>query len=341
MQMAALCGFHFPSVFFARTPYMSMRVLVTGASGFLGAALVRRLAQDPDFQVVSGVRQVAKVEDGGEMLVLGDLADACFEAQQFKGVSVVVHAAARVHILKDDSSDPLQAFRQVNVAGTLSLARAAAAAGVRRFVFVSSIKVNGDASRAGFPFRADDAPAPRDSYGISKLEAERALQDLAAKTGMELVIVRPPLVYGPGVGANFRSMMRWLWRGVPLPLGGTDNRRSLVALPNLVDLLVLCLTHPAAAGQVLLVSDGVDVSTSELLAELGGALGRPARLLPVSSGFMRRLFALLGREALWQRLWGSLQVDIEKTRNLLGWRPPVPFKVALQETARHFREDSH
>lgn len=317
----------------------SVCVLVTGASGFVGAALVERLASEPDTRVLAAGRRVFPVAAGVEHRLLGDLGEACYAPVQFQDVDVVVHTAARVHVMRDTSLEPLTEYRRVNVEGTLALARAAAAAGVRRFVFLSSIKVNGEESRAGIPFSADDLPAPKDAYGISKLEAESALRSLAEATGMEVVIVRPPLVYGPGVGANFRSLMRWLQRGVPLPLGGISNKRSLVALPNLVDLLAVCIAHPAAANQVFLAGDGVDMSTSELLRRLGLALGCPARLISLPAVCMRVLLLSLGMERIWSRLWGDLQVDIGKTCRLLDWRPPVPVDVALREAAQGFQQD--
>jgi nucleoside-diphosphate-sugar epimerase len=218
------------------------------------------------------------------------------------------------------------------------LAEAAAAAGVRRFIFISSIKVNGEATLPGAPYTAEAQPAPADPYGISKLEAEQGLRALAADTGLEVVIIRPPLVYGPGVKANFLSMMRWLHKGVPLPFGAIHNRRSLVALDNLVDLLVTCIDHPGAANQTFLVSDGEDLSTSELLRRMGFALGRPARLLPIPSRLLDVAAAMLGKTALAQRLCGSLQVDIGKTRELLNWSPPVGVDEALRKTAEHFLE---
>ena len=319
-----------------------MRVLVTGASGFVGGALVRRLITEPDILAVAGVRALASApgDMACDFLELGNLEDGCLKAQQLKDVQVVVHAAARVHVMRECSSDPLTEFRRVNVDGTLSLARAAAAAGVRRFLFVSSIKVNGESTRANSPFRADDSPAPMDPYGVSKLEAEQGLLQIARESGMEVVIIRPPLVYGPGVRANFLSMMRWLHRGIPLPLGAIDNRRSLVALDNLVDLLVRCLEHPAAANQVFLVSDGEDLSTSELLRLLGLALNRPAHLWSWATPMLHTLLRITGRDALIQRLYGSLQVDIDKTRALLDWAPPISSDEALHLTAENFRRNA-
>jgi nucleoside-diphosphate-sugar epimerase len=253
-------------------------------------------------------------------------------------VDQVVHLAARVHVMNDKSLNPLAEFRQVNVEGTANLARQAAAAGVRRFVYLSSIKVNGEFTEVGRPFTADDAPVPEDPYGVSKYEAEQALHQIAADTGMEVVIIRPPLVYGPGVKANFESMMRWLERGVPLPLAAvTQNRRSLVALDNLVDLIVTCLNHPAAANQTFLVSDGEDLSTADLLKCMGAALGCPARLFHLPPGLLKLGAALVRKSGIYQRLCGSLQLDIAKTRQLLGWSPLVSVDEGLRRAAEGFR----
>jgi UDP-glucose 4-epimerase len=235
--------------------------------------------------------------------------------------------------MQEATADPLEEFRRVNVQGTLNLARQAAAAGVRRFVFVSSIKVNGEATQLGRPFTADDAPAPLDSYGVSKMEAEQGLREIALQTGMEVVIIRPSLVYGPSVKANFAAMMRWLKRGVPLPLGAIHNQRSLVSLDNLVGLIVTCLTHPAAANQTFLVSDGEDASTTELLRRMGQAMGHPARLIPVPTSWLKLAAAMVGKRDVAQRLCGSLQVDISKTRELLGWAPPVSLDEGLRRAA--------
>ncbi|MEO4046291.1 NAD-dependent epimerase/dehydratase family protein [Pseudomonas sp. CAU 1711] len=314
------------------------RVLVTGSSGFVGAALLKRLDDVPGIQAVAGVRRLPDISERSrrEYMPLGNLEECLVEPRQLQGLSTIVHAAARVHVMHERASEPLAVFRRVNVTGTLALAKAAASAGVQRFVFLSSIKVNGESSPPGLPFTADMEPAPADPYGISKFEAERGLLQIARETGMGVVIVRPPLVYGPGVRANFLSMMRWLAKGVPLPLGGIDNRRSLVALDNLVDLLACCIEHPAADNQVFLVSDGEDLSTSELLLRLGAALHRPARLWGGASPLLRRALQLAGRDALLQRLYGSLQVDIGKTCELLGWAPPVSVRRALQRTADDF-----
>jgi nucleoside-diphosphate-sugar epimerase len=312
-----------------------MKVLVTGASGFVGSALVSALSAGLAHSVVAVHRKPANLhlERVRPVLVEG-LTEAQDWTSALRNVDVVVHCAARVHVMDDASDDPLREFRKINVDGTLSLARQAAAAGVQRFIFLSSIKVNGELTELGKPFASDQPPAPLDPYGISKFEAEEGLRSLTRETGMELISIRPPLVYGPGVKANFLAMMKWLWRGVPLPLGGvTENRRSLVALDNLVDLIVTCIDHPAAANQTFLVSDDEDLSTAGLLLRMGNALGRPARLIPAPPKLLMLGAKLIGRPGVAQRLCGSLQVDISKTKELLGWSPPVSVDEALRKTA--------
>ncbi|WP_448646104.1 UDP-glucose 4-epimerase family protein [Pseudomonas mohnii] len=317
----------------------SKLVLVTGGSGFVGKSLIKTLCMDQRYKLIASTRHLSgSFPSDVSSVSVGTLDGDTDWQPALKDVGVVVHLAARVHVMRESDADPLTAFRKVNVDGTLNLARQAAVAGVKRFVFISSIKVNGEGTPFGKPYTADDVPAPIDPYGVSKHEAEQGLLALAADTGMEVVIIRPVLVYGPGVKANMLSMMRWLYRGVPLPLGAIDNRRSLVSIENLVDLIVVCLDHPAAANQIFLVSDGEDVSTTGLLRRMGASLGRPVRLLPVPPGLLRCLAVLSGKGAISQRLLGSLQVDIEKNYRLLGWSPPVTLNQALLSTARHFLE---
>ncbi len=241
----------------------------------------------------------------------------------------MVHTAARVHMMCG-SVDDLALYRQVNVAGTLTVAREAVAAGVRRFVFISSIKVNGEGTPPGRPFLADDTPWPTDAYGVSKLEAEQALSKLASATGMEVVIVRPPLIYGPGVKGNFSTLAKLVETGIPLPLGAVKNKRSLVGIDNLVSLITRCIEHPAAANRVFLASDGDDLSTAELLQMLAVARGRPCRLISVPTGLLHVGATLVGKKALAQRLLGSLQADITKTRELLDWEPPYTVDQGLR-----------
>lgn len=268
--------------------------------------------------------------------MVGDLEATTDWRTALDGVDSVVHLAARVHVMQDTASDPLAEFRRVNVAGTLNLARQAALAGVRRLVFVSSVKVNGEGTMPGRPYTADDVPAPLDAYGVSKHEAEVGLREIAKATGLEITIIRPVLVYGPGVGANFLAMMRWLYRGVPLPLGAIHNRRSLIAVDNLADLILTCLDHPGAANQVFLASDGEDVSTTELLRRTAQALGKPERLLPVPVPLLNLAARLLGKQDFAQRLCGSLQVDIGKTRAMLEWTPPLSLQAGLVLAAQDF-----
>ncbi|VVP74777.1 UDP-glucose 4-epimerase family protein [Pseudomonas fluorescens] len=313
------------------------KILVTGASGFVGSALVIRLGSSLKYNVIAAVRSLHSTFPAGVAVCnVGDLSHATDYNDALIGVDVVVHAAARVHVINEKESDPLAMFRSVNVEGTLNLARQAANHGVKRFIFLSSIKVNGEGGRKIRPYRSEDSPNPLDPYGVSKLEAEVGLQQIAKYSNMEVVIIRPPLIYGPGVKANFYTMMRWLNRGVPLPLGAIYNKRSFVSVDNLVDLIYTCLEHPNAANEIFLVSDGQDLSTTELLRHMGHSLGKPARLIPVPECLVRTAGMLLCRRALSSRLLDSLQVDIDKTRNVLGWHPPISVTQALNSTAQYF-----
>lgn len=310
-----------------------MSLLVTGSTGLVGRALLKRLATQGGQPIRAGLR-ISGDDDlppGVTALRMPSLDANADVRTALPGTGTVLHLAARVHVMDDRAADPLAAFRAVNTAGTLNLARQAAVAGVRRFVFVSSIKVNGEATEAGHPFRHDDTPRPQDPYGTSKREAEDGLREIAAASGMEVVIVRPPLVYGPGVRANFATLMRAVQLGLPLPLGAvTHNQRSFVALDNLVDLLITCIDHPAAANQTFLVSDGEDLSTTDLLRRLGLSLGLPARLLPVPPWLLRASARLVGKGDVAQRLLGNLQLDIDHTRATLGWAPPIRVDEGLR-----------
>ena len=314
-----------------------MKILITGASGFVGSAAAG-VFDAKGWDVVAQSRQQGRTTPAHPRIrhVTAELADPTLLAPHLVGTQAVLHTAARVHQVSDSSSNPLQLYRQVNTEQTLALAHLAAQQGVKRFVFLSSVKVNGEWSAPGQPLTADGPTQPTDPYGISKCEAEAGLRAMALHTGMEVVIVRPPLVYGPGVKANFLTMMQWLQRGIPLPLGAISNQRSLVGLGNLVDLLEKCSMHPAAANQTFLASDGNDVSITELLYALAHALKVKPRLIPVPQTVLEGVLSLLGRADMAQRLCGNLAVDIDKTRSMLDWTPPYTLAQGLQATAAHY-----
>jgi len=312
-----------------------MNILITGANGFVGSYLAKKLSYVPELKLTLAAR-VASPAQWGKSFKVNQIDSNTEWSEAVIGCQYVIHTAARAHIMKDEAADPLTEYRRVNVDGTLNLARQAAKAGVRRFIFISSIKVNGEQTSFGRPFTAEDIPVPVDAYGISKYEAERGLLKISADTGLEVVIIRPPLVYGPGVKGNFSSMMRVVKKGYPLPLGSINNKRSLVALDNLVDLIITCINHPAAANQVFLAGDGEDLSTTELLRGVAKAAGVSSRLIPVPVSVLRFVASLLGKKEVSQRLLGSLQVDISKTRDLLGWTPPL----SVEEGLRHCLVDN-
>jgi nucleoside-diphosphate-sugar epimerase len=315
-----------------------LQVLVTGATGLVGEAVVFRLLLDKRYTPVAAVRATTRLS-GLCRIVPFDL-ELPTGMPELRGIDVIVHCAARVHVMNEKGADGLAAFRKINVEGTVRLARRAAECGVKRFIFISSIKVNGEGTPRNKTFKATDLPAPVDAYGISKREAEDAIRQVCEETGMELVVIRPPLVYGPGVKANFLSMVRWLDRGIPLPLGAIDNRRSLVAIGNLTDLVLTCIDHPAAAGEIFLVSDGEDLSTTQLLRRTALALGKSARLLPVPAGLLQAAASMVGKSGIAERLCGNLQVDIQRTCELLGWRPPINTEKALRQTVEHYRDET-
>lgn len=298
-------------------------IAVTGATGFVGRSLCEALRH-----AGTAFRPLSRADAPG-CIAVGDIGPDTAWGAALAGASTVVHLAARVHHRQEREASALDSYRRTNVAGTLRLARKAQACGVRRIVFVSSIKVNGERTEPGHPFHADDAPAPTDPYGISKLEAERELRALGAKTGLEVVVVRPPLVYGAEVGANFRALVDLARKGLPLPLGAIRNKRSLIAVGNLVDLLIRCVDHPQAAGRTFLCRDGQDVSTPELLRAIGLALGRPAQLVPAPALVIEAAGKLLGQGAAVRRLTDSLQVDDAETRACLDWTPPFTLGQAL------------
>ena len=312
--------------------------LVTGAGGFVGQALCAELLRRGHALrgAVRGQTNSLQIP----VTAVGEIGPDTDWSEALHGVETVIHLAARVHVMKDVAADPLTEFRRVNTAGTEHLARCAAASGVRRLVYASSIKVNGEETRAGKKFTAAEAPAPQDPYGVSKWEAEQALHRVAEETGLEVVIVRPPLVYAPGVKGNFAQMLGVVAKGVPLPFASVHNQRSMVYLGNLVDALIACATQPAAAGQTYLVSDGEDVSTPELLRLLAHGMNVPSRLLPCPPVWLRLAGKLTGKSNQIERLLGSLQVDSDKIRHDLNWVPPYSVQQGLQATAECYQHKS-
>ena len=325
-------------------------ILVTGGTGFVGRRLVDYLLQREYEIRLASRKSSSSIPNNIEVFLIKDISNDTEWYEGLQNINTVIHTAARVHIMNDSELDPLAEFRKVNVEGTLNLARQAVEAGVKRFVFVSSIKVNGEMT-GGFDetcphpiplpegvksvFTENDSFIPDDPYGLSKYEAEQGLLNLAKETDMDVVIIRPPLVYGPGVKANFASMMKWVNKGVPLPFGAIHNQRSLVALENLVSFIIHCIDHPKAANEVFLISDGEDVSTSELLRKVAKAFGKKPRLIPVPVCLMTTVAKLLGKGDVAARLFGSLQVDSSKARELLGWKPVTTMDEQLSKIVRH------
>lgn len=317
---------------------MQLKVLVTGANGFVGAHLGGELVTQ-GYQVIGAVRRKpANMPDDTAInyMEVGDLGPHGEWFPALSGVQAVVHLSGRVHVMREPLSDPLTEFRRVNVAATENLARQAANAGVRRFVYVSSIKVNGERTWDR-PFTEVDPPSPADAYAVSKWEAEQALAKVAQETGLEVVILRPPLVYGPGVAANFLELMRWVDRGIPFPFASIRNRRSLIYVGNLVSAIQRSLEHPSAAGQTFLVCDDESLSTPELIGCLAASLGRHPRLLPFPVPLLRLMGVLAGRMSQIERLTESLVVDSSKIRGVMDWRPPYSLEDGLAETSGWFR----
>ncbi|MDQ6990296.1 MAG: SDR family oxidoreductase [Mariprofundaceae bacterium] len=311
-----------------------MKALITGATGFVGGAVARQLDMKNDIQVVAAVRsQSDSLLQSVQQFVVGNLSTTTDYVAALSGVDVVIHCAARVHVMNDDSQDPLTEFRKENVEGTLNLARQAADSGVKRFVFISSIKVNGEATNDR-AFTPNDTIQTHDPYALSKWEAEQGLFKLAEITNMEVVVIRPPLIYGLGVKANFKKMMQVVEKGLPLPFGAVHNQRSLVALDNLVDFICLCTKHPKAANEVFLISDGEDVSTTELLQKVAKAMDKKVRLIPVPVSFMRFVAKLLGKDDVADRLFRSLQIDSLKAGKLLDWKPVITMDEQLTKIVK-------
>ena len=314
-----------------------LTTLITGSTGFVGRALMARLGQCCGVRPIAGLR-IASVLPGDQAFrVLGDLVKDGIDLQVVRGVDVVVHLAARVHVMNERAVDPLAAFRKLNVEGTHALLQAAASAGVRRFVYVSSIKVNGEYTQGAQRFSEEGAANPLDAYGQSKYEAETLVRSFCEAHDIEWVIVRPPLVYGPGVKANLAQLIKALGRNIPLPVGGLANRRSMVAVENLADFITCCVTDPRAANELFVISDGEDLSIAEIAHWLAQGVGSYSWRIPVPIAWLSTLLKLLNRQNLNQRLCGELRVDSSKAQHLLGWQPIISPQKALFETAKRWR----
>ena len=322
-----------------------LRILVTGATGFVGRHLIAHLlSQHPGIHLRLAVRKsnsnhleaLLQKYPQVQVEVVGDINPQTDWSVALNGVDAVVHLAARVHVMQDRASDPLQEYRQANTASSVHLAQAAAKAGVKRFIYLSSIKVNGESTEPGKPFSEDSVPAPIDPYGVSKWEAELGIEKVCSQIGMEYVVIRPPLIYGPGVKANFKKLMQLVAKGLPLPFGAIHNHRSMLALDNLVSFIQKVLTHPEAANQRFLLSDGQDLSTTQLLQLLAKGLRRQAWLVPIPSWMLKIAAGMVGQSAASERLLGSLQIDSSKARQLLKWNPPLSVEEGIVLTTEHY-----
>ncbi|PKG88818.1 nucleoside-diphosphate sugar epimerase [Psychrobacter sp. Sarcosine-02u-2] len=316
-----------------------MNILVTGANGFVGESIVKRLLTT-EYQTIASVRKLPKLQQDCEYRLINNLEDNSNLTSVLRDIDVIIHSAARVHMMDDKSADPLTEFRKVNVEGTLNLARQAVESGVKRFIFISSIKVNGEATELGRPYTEGSKPNPIDPYGVSKYEAEQGLVKIADTTALEVVIIRPSLVYGENVKGNFHSLMKWNYKGIPLPIGGIkQNLRSLVSVDNLVDFIVTCIEHKDAKNEVFLISDDDDISTAALLEEISKGLGVKNKAVNIPAKFINTAASAIGKSGVAQRLSGSLQVDISKAKTLLGWHPKYSTSESIQKTARSYKSN--
>jgi len=317
-----------------------MKIAVTGATGFLGKPLLNELSEIySDNAVVPVLRKETSEFKNFDYLVVDGIGPLTDWDDKLVGIDCIIHCAARVHVMNETVDDPLEAFREVNVQGTLALAKAAAKSGVKRFIFVSSIKVNGESTTGRLPYKSSDKPSPEDPYGISKAEAEEGLKLISDETGMEVVIIRPPLVYGPGVKANFAALLKLASTGIPLPFGCINqNKRSMVYVENLISLIVECISNPNAANQTFLVSDDNDLSTKEFVKGLSSGLGKSGLMLPVPNVLFSIAGKVLGKSSVIDRLCGSLQVDISHTKDTLNWQPPYSVEQGFSATAKYFKD---
>lgn len=317
-----------------------MKILVTGANGFIGQHLVRKLTRESNYSPIAAIRSSQKnIFTDVPTKIVGDHGPETDWSTALGGVEVVVHAAARVHVIRDSAVNPLEEFRKVNVLGVTRLAEQALECGVRRFVYISSVKVNGESTKENVPFRECFDPVPLDPYAVSKLESERLLLQLAKKSNLEVVILRPPLVYGPGVSANFLRLIILVSKGVPLPLGMINNKRSLIGIRNFTDAIIRCLEHPNANGKTFLVSDNHDISTSELVRLIARSLNKSVILIPVPPTLLKLLGAVFGRGAEVDRLINNLAVDMSLINNDIGWFPPYSLEDEIRNTVNWFQRD--
>lgn len=307
------------------------KILLTGATGFVGRALTQQLLEQ-NFHVTVLVRQYnASLPQLITQIEIGDLSTLPDNLPQLQAIDVVIHVAARAHIMHEMENNPLSLFRKINTAPTLKLAIEAKKWGVKRFIFISSIKVNGESSPLNSPFTSDINQPPDDPYALSKYEAEQGLLSLSHNSDMQVVIIRPPLVYGPGVKANFSALIRWTKKGTPLPLGTIHNQRSFIALDNLTHFILHCIDHPKASNEIFLISDGEDISTTQLLQKIAHAFHQPPRLIPIPMSWMIFMAQLIGQQAIAVRLFGSMQADISKAKNLLDWQAIVSMDAQLKK----------
>lgn len=317
-----------------------MKIAITGSTGFIGSALLKKLVENKH-DITAILRKPTPESNEQKTIIVPEISSTTKWTEKLMTYDIIIHCAARVHVMKDNSTNPLAEFRNINTFGTLNLAQSAADSGVKRFIFISTIKVSGEYTIPGKSFKSSQTPNPIDNYAISKFEAEQGLLEIGKKTGMEVVIIRPPLVYGPGVKANFQKLMEYVKKTIPLPLGAVNNSRSLVSMDNLIDLIATCVVHPKAANQIFLVSDDHDVSTTQLLKKLANALNKPSLLIPVPRPVFTFFSKLFGKQAIVNRLFESLQVDIEHTKNTLNWQPPISFDKALKKTATFYKNSNH